>query len=49
MIDLGKQYPGTRITYYALDIGNYEAVDAAIKDASESFGGIDILINNVRP
>lgn len=39
---------GSKITYRAADVGNYEAIDAAVAYAVEQFGKIDILINNVR-
>lgn len=40
--------PSTKIIYRAADVGNYEAIDAAVAYAVEQFGKIDILINNVR-
>lgn len=40
---------GSKITYKVADVGDYEAVDAAVASAVEELGKIDILINNVRP
>lgn len=46
--DLRKQHPNLLVTYQAVDIGNYEQIDAAIESAVRDQGAIDILINNVR-
>lgn len=32
----------------AVDVGDYEAVDKAVTSVMDSFGQIDILVNNVR-
>lgn len=32
---------------YALDVGNYEAVDKGVAQAVRDLGPIDVLINNV--
>lgn len=45
--DLRKQNLNLAVTYRAVDIGNYEQVDAAIESAVREQGEIDILINNV--
>lgn len=37
-----------KVTYRAVDVGNYEDVDAAVASSVEEMGQIDILINNVR-
>jgi NAD(P)-dependent dehydrogenase (short-subunit alcohol dehydrogenase family) len=39
----------SKIIYKVADVGDYEAVDAAVASAVEELGKIDILINNVRP
>jgi NADP-dependent 3-hydroxy acid dehydrogenase YdfG len=39
---------GSKIIYKVADVGDYEAVDAAVASAVEELGRIDILINNVR-
>lgn len=36
-----------KITYRAVDVGNYEEVDAAVSSSIKEMGDIDILINNV--
>lgn len=36
-----------KITYRAVDVGNYEEVDAAVSSSIKEIGEIDILINNV--
>ncbi|OQE31931.1 hypothetical protein PENSTE_c001G10388 [Penicillium steckii] len=36
----------TKVTYRAVDVGNYEEVDAAVKSSIQEVGHIDILINN---
>jgi NAD(P)-dependent dehydrogenase (short-subunit alcohol dehydrogenase family) len=38
---------GSKIIYKVADVGDYEAVDAAVASAVEELGKIDILINNV--
>lgn len=38
---------GAKVTYRAVDVGNYEEVDAAVKSSIQEAGHIDILINNV--
>jgi NAD(P)-dependent dehydrogenase (short-subunit alcohol dehydrogenase family) len=39
----------SKIIYRTADVGDYEAVDAAVASAVEELGRIDILINNVSP
>lgn len=39
---------GSKIIYKVADVGDYDAVDAAVASAVEELGRIDILINNVR-
>ncbi|KAL0566601.1 hypothetical protein V5O48_015411 [Marasmius crinis-equi] len=43
---LRSKYPSTTVAYYAVDVGDYEAVDKAVITAVEDLGQIDILINN---
>jgi NAD(P)-dependent dehydrogenase (short-subunit alcohol dehydrogenase family) len=38
---------GSKIIYKVADVGDYDAVDAAVASAVEELGRIDILINNV--
>lgn len=38
---------GSKIIYKVADVGDYDAVDAAVASAVEELGKIDILINNV--
>ncbi|KAJ5690677.1 hypothetical protein N7462_005069 [Penicillium macrosclerotiorum] len=44
--DLSKQYPDLKFIYRGVDIGDYEAVDSAVRSSVQEMGGIDILINN---
>jgi NADP-dependent 3-hydroxy acid dehydrogenase YdfG len=37
----------SKIIYRTADVGEYEAIDAAVESAVEELGKIDILINNV--
>jgi NADP-dependent 3-hydroxy acid dehydrogenase YdfG len=39
----------SKIIYRTADVGDYEAIDAAVASAVEELGKIDVLINNVRP
>ena len=39
----------SKIIYRIADVGDYEAIDAAVTSAVEELGRIDILMNNVRP
>ena len=39
----------SKIIYRIADVGDYEAIDAAVASAVEELGRIDILMNNVRP
>ncbi|KAM0810119.1 putative NADP-dependent L-serine/L-allo-threonine dehydrogenase ydfG [Seiridium cardinale] len=43
---LQTQNSGCKVTYYALDVGNHEAVDQGVSQAVKDLGQIDILINN---
>ena len=38
---------GAKITYRAVDVGNYADVDAAVSSCIKEIGHIDILVNNV--
>lgn len=38
----------SKIIYKVADVGDYDAVDAAVASAVEELGRIDVLINNVR-
>lgn len=42
---LAKQY-GERVALVALDVTNAEAADAAVQEAIDAFGGLDVLVNN---
>jgi 3-hydroxy acid dehydrogenase/malonic semialdehyde reductase len=39
----------SKIIYRTADVGDYEAIDAAVASAVEELGKIDVLINNVSP
>ncbi|KAL1587872.1 hypothetical protein WHR41_03269 [Cladosporium halotolerans] len=43
---LQDAHPKSKIIYKAADVGDYQAVDAAVASAVEQLGKIDILINN---
>jgi len=43
-----SSHVNSKIIYRTADVGDYEAVDAAVASAVEELGKIDILINNVR-
>jgi NAD(P)-dependent dehydrogenase (short-subunit alcohol dehydrogenase family) len=43
--DLAKAYPGTALAV-ALDVTDDEQVTAAVRQAEEAFGGVDVLVNN---
>ena len=38
---------GARTLIFAQDIRNYAALEAAIKQTAQTFGGVDVLINGV--
>ncbi|KAJ5102199.1 Short-chain dehydrogenase/reductase SDR [Penicillium alfredii] len=44
--ELSAQHPQIKVIYRAVDVGNYEAVDAAVETSVRELGSIDILINN---
>src|SRR5690242_1891070 len=43
--DLATEFPTTALAV-ALDVTDQSQVDAAVKQAEERFGGIDVLVNN---
>lgn len=43
--DLATEFPTTALAV-ALDVTNQSQVDAAVKQAEERFGGVDVLVNN---
>src|ERR1700749_4099187 len=45
-LDALKAQNGARLFQLTLDVGDKAAVDAAVKQAHEKFGRIDIAINN---
>ncbi|KAJ5239187.1 hypothetical protein N7468_003806 [Penicillium chermesinum] len=47
--NLQTQHPNLIIKYRAVDVGNFEQVDAAIESSVQEPGNIDILINNPLP
>lgn len=38
---------GCKVIYKSVDIGDHEAVDAAVSESITELGEIDILVNNV--
>ncbi|KAH8201235.1 hypothetical protein TruAng_004625 [Truncatella angustata] len=43
---LQSQHSGVQVRYYALDVGDHEAVDRGVTEAVKDLGQIDILVNN---
>lgn len=44
--ELQKDYPKAKISGYQIDIRDKKSVDASIKDIAETYGHIDVLVNN---
>ena len=44
--DVGEQYPGTRTAVYAGDVGEQANAQACVQLAVDTFGRLDVLVNN---